>query len=320
MSRLMLIVFPNLAEKHSDRIREAAEKHGFQVLFFQKASQALPYTGDAEVILGGNPVLSQNAPNLQWFTSRFAGTDPFMAPDAFANPSAVLTSSSGAYGLTISEHVVMVILEILRRQHEYWQHLQKREWVRRLPVRSIYGSRITLLGTGDIGQYTVQRLRGFEPAQMVGVNRGGKNPGSMFDRVLKSENLDQILPETDILIISLPGTEATFHIVSEKQLKLLPDDAVVINVGRGSVVDQNALEKELRSGRLYAGLDVFEEEPVPPESSLWDCPRLIITPHVSGDLTLPYTVEKIVSQFLENLERYCAGEPLLRVVDRKAGY
>ena len=155
---------------------------------------------------------------------------------------------------------------------------------------------------------------------MVGVNRGGKNPGSMFDRVLKSENLDQILPETDILIISLPGTEATFHIVSEKQLKLLPDDAVVINVGRGSVVDQNALEKELRSGRLYAGLDVFEEEPVPPESSLWDCPRLIITPHVSGDLTLPYTVEKIVSQFLENLERYCAGEPLLRVVDRKAGY
>ena len=113
--RSMLIVFPNLLEAHADRIREAAGKHGFQCRFFQKASQAMDYVQDAEVILGGNPVLSQNAPNLRWFCSRFAGTDPFMAPDAFANPSAMLTSSSGAYGVTISEHIIMVVLEILRR-------------------------------------------------------------------------------------------------------------------------------------------------------------------------------------------------------------
>ena len=236
----MLIVFPNLAEKQADRIREAAGKHGFECRFFQKASQALPYAPDAEIILGGNPVLSQNAPKLRWFCSRFAGTDPFMVPDAFANPDAMLTSSSGAYGVTISEHIIMVVLEILRRQMEYWEHLQKREWLRRLPVRSIYGSRITLLGTGDIGQETARRLKAFGPAQITGVNRSGRNPGDLFDRVLTGESMDEILPETDILIISLPGTKDSFHIIGEKEMKLLPDDAVVINVGRGSVLDQAA--------------------------------------------------------------------------------
>ena len=148
----------------------------------------------------------------------------------------------------------------------------------------------------------------------------GLNPGGLFDRIVQRDHLDEILPETDILIISLPGTRDTFRIISEKQLKRLPDDAVIINVGRGSVIDQQALEAELRSGRLYAGLDVFEEEPVPPDSSLWTCPRLIMTSHVAGDTTLPHTVDRIVELFLTDFENYCAGRPLTQLVDREIGY
>ena len=85
-------------------------------------------------------------------------------------------------------------------------------------------------------------------------------------------------------------------------------------------LDMEALEKELRGGRLHAGLDVFETEPIPEESSLWQCPRLILTPHVAGDLSLPYTVRRIVELFLEDFENYCAGRPLIRLVDRSAGY
>jgi len=320
MARTMIVVFPGLPEEYAARIREAAEKHGFLCRFFRNTAEALPHASDAEIILGTNPALSRNAPALRWFSSLFAGTDPFMAPDAFANPSALLTSSSGAYGVTISEHLVMVILEVLRRQPEYLEHLRNREWVRRLPVRSIRGSRLTLLGTGNIGQEAARRLRGFDPAGIIGVNRSGKNPGGLFDRVLTADALDGVLPETDILVISLPGTRDAFHMISEHRLKLLPDDALVVNVGRGSVVDQAALEKELRNGRLSAALDVFEQEPVPPESTLWTCPRLVITPHIAGDLSLPYTVTRIVEQFLENLENYCAGRPLAHLVDREAGY
>ena len=108
--------------------------------------------------------------------------------------------------------------------------------------------------------------------------------------------------------------------ISEKQLQLLPDEAVIINVGRGSVIDQNALENELKKGRLYAGLDVFETEPIPSGSSLWKCPRLIITPHVAGDTTLPYTLKRIVELFLEDFENYCNGRPLASLVDRQIGY
>ena len=320
MSRSLIVVFPDLPENHTARIVSAAESHGFRCRFFNRASESLPFLEDAEVILGISPELSRHAPNLRWICTPFAGADVFMAPDAFANPSAMLSNSSGAYGVTISEHIVMVLLETLRRAPEYQEHIRRREWVRRLPVRSIHGSRITLLGTGDIGQEALRRLRSFGPERITGVNRSGKNPGNLFDRILKSDSLDQALPETDILVISLPGTRETFRLVTARHLALLPDGAVVVNVGRGSVLDQAALEKELRKGRLSAALDVFEQEPLPPESTLWDCPRLIITPHVSGDTTLPHTVDRIVDLFLEDFENYCAGKPLNRLVDRSAGY
>ena len=155
---------------------------------------------------------------------------------------------------------------------------------------------------------------------LTGINRSGHNPGALFDRIIHCEQLNQVLPETDILIISLPGTPDTFRLVSAEQLALLPDHAAIINVGRGSVIDQEALEKNLRKGRLYAGLDVFEIEPLPADDPLLNCPRLIITPHVAGDTTLPHTLNRIVDLFLEDFENYCAGRPLLRTADRRKGY
>ena len=105
-----------------------------------------------------------------------------------------------------------------------------------------------------------------------------------------------------------------------RRLSLLPDQALVVNVGRGSLIDEAALEKELRTGRLLAALDVFGREPLPAESSLWACPNLLLTPHVAGNMTLPYTRDRIVSLFLEDFENWCADRPLLRRVDMKLGY
>ena len=108
--------------------------------------------------------------------------------------------------------------------------------------------------------------------------------------------------------------------LSRESLALLPDGALLVNVGRGSLLDQQALEAELRAGRLRAALDVFEEEPLPPDASLWSCPNLLITPHTAGNMTLPYTRRRIVELFLEDFENYCAGRPLLRRVDPRRGY
>ena len=225
--------------------------------------------------------------------------DHFLSAGVLSPPKPLLSNSSGAYGVAISEHSVMVALEMLRRQTDYTEIVRRREWIRDLPVQSLRDSRITLLGTGDIGREAALRLRAFGPRCLLGVNRGGSNPRGLFDRVLPVGKLDTAL------ILSLPGTAETRGLLDARRLDLLPDQALLINVGRGSAVDLPALESRLRAGRLRAALD---------------CPNLLITPHVAGNMTLPWTRERIVALFLEDLENYCAGKPLIRQIDFRRGY
>ena len=321
MERNLVVVLPVTEAKHRERILAAAVRHGFSVQFFANGQEALPELSKAEVVLGQSAFLAQNAPKLRWLCTPSAGVDQFLGGGVFAAPDALLSNSSGAYGVTIAEHIVMVTLELMRRQMEYNGIVSRREWRRDLPIRSIHGSRIALLGTGDIGREAALRLRAFSPACLVGMNRSGRNPNGLFDRIISESELDAVLPGTDLLILSLPDTPETCGILNGKRLDLLPRDAYLVNVGRGSAIDQRALETLLRCGHLAgAALDVFEEEPLPRDSGLWDCPRLLVTPHVAGNMTLAYTVDRIIDQFLEDFENYCAGRPLAHLVDRKMGY
>lgn len=309
-----------LSQAHRAAIADAAAKHGYSVCFCEDAARALAEAEDAEILFAANPALPGVAKGLQWLCVPSAGVEPYIPRSIYANPSAKLTNSSGAYGVTIAEHIVMVTLSMMRRQRDYADAVAAREWLRGLPVRSIKGSRVTLLGTGNIGQEAARRLRAFEPRSVIGVNRTGRDPGG-FDRVLPLDGLDAVLPETDLLVMSLPGTPGTRGLMDRRRLALLPKDAYLVNVGRGSAIDQRALRELMTGGHLSgAALDVFEVEPLPPEDALWDCPRLLITPHCSGNMTLGYTVDRIVALFLEDFENYCAGKPLERLVDLQLGY
>ena len=320
MQRKMAVTGQELTAAQREAIRMAAEKHGFEIRFLESAAEDPVFLQEAEVVFGHLPETAAASTALKWICTPYAGVDQFLKPGAFANPEAILSNSSGAYGVTIAEHTVMLLLDILRRQPEYRKIVAAKEWKRDLTVRSIRGSRTTLLGTGDIGQETAIRMRAFSPANLTGVNRSGKNPGNLFDRILTGNAWETVLPETDVLIISLPGTKEAYHMVGEKQLSMLPDGAVIINVGRGSVVDQAAMVKELKSGRLFAGLDVFEQEPPAKDDPLWDLPNVLITPHTAGNMTLAHTVKRIAEMFLEDLERYCKGEQPVHLVDRNRGY
>jgi len=317
-----LVVFtPRLNDGHRAAITDAAGARGYAAVFCRDLDQALAESADAEIILSPEPALIRAAKALKWICVSYAGVEPFLSPDAYASPEAVLTNSSGAYGVTIAEHVIMVTLELMRRQLDYNRIVAERRWVRDLSIRSIRGCRATLLGTGDIGRETAARLRAFGPKTIVGVNRSGRDAGGAFDRTLPVSALDDVLSGTDLLVMSLPDTPETRGILDARRLALLPGDAFLVNVGRGSALDQAALAEQLRSGRLSgAALDVFAREPLPPEDALWDCPRLLITTHVAGNMTLDYTVDRIVEMFLEDLDNYCAGRPLAHRVDRQLGY
>ena len=320
MQRKIAVAVQELTEHQREQICAAAEKNGFEIRFVRSPANDFAFLQEAEVVFGHLPETAATSSALKWICTPYAGVDQFMNPGSFANPDAMLSNSSGAYGVTIAEHTIMLLLEILRREPEYRKIVAARKWKRDLIVRSIRGSRVTLMGTGDIGQETAVRLRAFSPADLTGVNRSGRNPGNLFDRILTGDNWESVLPETDILLISLPGTKEAFHMIGERQLALLPDGAVIINVGRGSVIDQNALVSELKKGRLYAGLDVFEQEPPTTDDPVWELDNLIITPHTAGNMTLAHTVSRIAELFLEDFDRYCAGEKPRRLIDRNRGY
>ena len=321
MKRLLLVSIEQLTGAHRASIEAAARNRGFEARFCDDLSTALSAAPDAEIIFSGKAALIEPAGKLRWLCLPSAGADAYIKPVLADRSGILLSNSSGAYGVTIAEHIVMVTLELMRRQLDYQPLVRQRGWRRDLPVRSIRDSRIVLLGTGNIGQEAAIRFRAFGPKSVTGVNRRGRPAGDMFDAIYTLEALDRVLPETDLLVMSLPGTPETRGLMDGDKLARLPEDAFIVNVGRGSAIDQRALERQLRAGRLAgAALDVFEREPLAPEDTLWDCPRLLITPHVAGNMTLRYTVDRIVQLFLEDFERYCQGQPLTRRVERTQGY
>ena len=318
--RNLIVSIQQLTKKQRAEISSRAAGYGFHTLFFDNIQDAMPLAPDTEVFFGSAPDFTKKAPALRWVCAPSAGVNQYLAPGVLPGDQVILSNSSGAYGVTISEHIVLMLLELMRQREQYREIVSRREWVRNLPVRSILGSRITMLGTGDIGQETLKKLRGFRPACIVGVNRSGQKPGGMFDRVVPVSELTEVLPETEVLIMSLPGTKESTGLLSREMLSLLPDYAIIVNVGRGNSIDEEALLSELRLGRLFAALDVFSTEPLPQDSPFWDCPNLLLTPHISGNMTLPYTVQRICELFLSDFERFFRGEKPERTVDIRRGY
>ena len=307
MSRDICIYQEFLTEAHKDRIRETARRTGFTPHFFdlEQFDEAADCLQHCEVLYAHSPELLRKAPAaLKWYCCSFAGVDPYCKDP----------------GLTIAEHVVMVTLMLLRRMPEYEEIVRRRSWSNQLSIRSIRDNEFTILGTGDIGRHVAERMRGMGAAKIVGLSRSGK-PHPAFDQVYPISALDDVLPQTKILVMALPGTAETVHILNRERIALLPADAYVINVGRGTALDQKALADALNSGKLAgAALDVMDPEPLPQDDPLWDARNLIITPHVSGNMTLGYTCDENVARFCADLENYAAGRPLAGLVDRTRGY
>jgi phosphoglycerate dehydrogenase-like enzyme len=310
-----------LTEDHRRDIDAAAREAGFAVTYYPSGKALTAHIGDYEVIFG-QPVPGdlKQAKNLKWVCTDFAGVDRFTDEALWPDEKCLLSNSSGAYGPTISEHILMVLLMLLRRYPEYQADLQDRKWTYHAPIRSINGSHIVMLGAGDIGSHAARRLKALG-ATVTGVCRSGKSSEPAFDEVLPVSRLDEALPTADALVMALPGTAATAGILSRERIKLLPRKALVINVGRGSAIDQEALVDALNAHAIAgAALDVMVPEPLPEDHPLWRCPNTILTPHISGNMSLGLTCDLAVKLFCDDLRRYGQGLPPERLVDRKLGY
>ena len=319
--RKLAVCVTFMNEKYRRQIDAAAEAAGFMVHYYDTQAALTPHIGDYEVLFGHPvPALLRQASQLKWLCSDYAGVEKYLDDAVWSRPDCLLSNASGAYGPTISEHILMVLLMLLRRMPEYQADLCQRQWTFHTPIRSIIGSHVVMLGTGDIGSHTARRLKALG-ASVTGVCRSGRSKEPAFDRVVPIQELDSVLPSADALVMALPSTPETEGVLSRERIALLPERAYVVNVGRGSAIDQNALVEALMQRKLAgAALDVMTPEPLPADDPLWDCPNTIITPHVSGNMSLGLTCDIDVDMFCADLARYAAGEPLANLVDRIRGY
>jgi phosphoglycerate dehydrogenase-like enzyme len=252
--------------------------------------------------------------DLKWVTTAGTGVDGWPLT-LLEERSLVLTNGAGVGAIPISEYVVMGLLAGLKGLPELVRAQDRREWLKRPPsLAEIHGRRALIYGYGSIGRAIAARLRPFG-VSVTGVRR---NPGDEAD-VIDATDWEARLPETDLLILSVPLTTATKALVGKAQLAALPQGAWVANIARGGLIDEGALVEALKSGHLGgAYLDVTEPEPLPPESELWSLPNVVLTPHSSW--ATEHLMERGAEIFLDNFDRYRRGAALRNVVDLHAGY
>ena len=274
----------------------------------------------ADVVLGNAPVsmIRQNK-HIEWFQSNSAGPDAYLKPGVLPE-NCMVTNATGAYGLAISEWMLAMWLGIQKDMFLYRDRQNQRQWAPiDRPVRGITGARVLCVGMGDIGSNFARRAH-MLGAEVVGVRRTVHPDTPCPDyclRVVAQSQLDEELPEADLIALSLPGTPETNKLFNAERFTRCKDGAILINVGRGTTVDSDALVEALRSGKIFgAGLDVTDPEPLPADHPLWGEPGAIITPHNSGKFSLPKTLDNIVDIFIHNLKRYAEGLPLDNQVNR----
>ena len=287
---------------------------------FASRSDAQSLMEQAEVIIGNlSPEKISKLRNLKWMQLFSAGANGYTDNGGFPT-QAVLTNATGAYGLAISEHMLGMLLMLQKKLHLYRDNQPQGLWKSEGNITAVEESRTLVIGLGDIGGDFAKKMKALG-SYTVGVKRHASAKPDYLDELHLSDALDKLLPEADIVALSLPETDETKQMLDRKRIGLLKNSAYVLNVGRGSAIDTEALSDALDQNKLAgAGLDVTDPEPLPADHRLWKMKNALITPHVSGGFHLKSTQNRIASITIENMKRYIKGESLINQVDFNTGY
>jgi phosphoglycerate dehydrogenase-like enzyme len=286
---------------------------------------------EVEILIAGwAPADLSRVPRLRWLQVPSAGVD-HLAADPPWRQGLLVTNAKGVYAVPIAEYVTGMVLRVNQPATTWSADQAAHRWPDGTPalVSMVRGRTAVVAGYGSIGREVARQLstlgmrilavkhrpddRGDSAYRVPGT---GDPDGSIPERIVDDEAFAEVAREADVLVVTMPLTDASRGIVGRDVLAALPPRAWLINISRGPLVDEPALLEALRAGRIAgAVLDVFAEEPLPPDSPWWDAPNVIVTPHASGH-TLRFFDELLV----ENVRRYLAGEPLLNRIDAERGY
>lgn len=315
----VIVLFPT---NDSFKVELAKVLNNYEIVFNESQDTSkidISIARDTLIIFGNPPQdFIKLCPRLKWIQLQSAGTDGFVNGEVGSD--VLLTCATGGYGHGVSEHMVGMTFEIVKKLHLYRDEQNKCQWQGRGQVKSILGSVVLVIGLGDIGCEYAWRMKALG-AHVIGVRRTTQPKPDCVEEVFLTDKLDSLLPRADIVALILPGIASTAGIIGRPQLAAMKEGAVLINAGRGSAVDTDALCDALESGHLGgAGLDVTVPEPLPANHRLWKLENAVITPHVSGGRNMPETGEHIMKLNLENAVRFMKGQTLASLVDIQTGY
>ena len=319
----ILVMFPwddtareNLLTAVGDRARCIFRDPDWTVEGYRQA------LGSANIIIGEPKNRDfQFCKNLELMQSPSSGVNYYVQGGAFPK-NAILCSMTGCYGSLIAEHILSLVLALCRRLPEYRDQQNAGLWQLRRYDKQLTDATVLILGAGDIGT-TVARWMRPMVGKIIGMRRVKRAFPDCFDAMITMAELDDTLGQADIVIGVLPHTPETVHLLNEQRLRTMKPDAVLVNAGRGSLIDQEALQRVLSEGHLWgAALDVTTPEPLPPEHTMWHQERLLITPHAAGNsFAVGSPMHRRLWQAMtENVCRYLRGEKLRYVADFATGY
>ncbi len=260
----------------------------------------------------------KRAPNVKWVQSMAAGADTFLDKD-WVNSPVILTNVSGIHAVPISEYVIGVMIMFAKQIPHCYQLRQEKKWSRFKPM-VLRGKIVGIVGLGHIGREVARLAKCFGMKVMATRRSATEDSRARYvDNLVPPQRLPELLSKSDFIALTLPSTRETTHIIGEKELRLMKPTSYLINIGRGNAIDEPALVRALEEHWIAgAGLDVFAQEPLPPDSKLWNLPNVIFSPHISGNME-DYS-KRATDVFLGNLVRFMEGKRLLHVVDKKRGY
>ena len=280
---------------------------------YARSSTVTPEQLAAATVIFGWPRAEsmKQAVSLKWFQTMWAGTEEYAG---FLPEGILFTSSSGSNSRSVAEHMLTGLMAVCRRLPAYLDSQRAHVWKDEGPMKTVLGGTVLVLGAGNVGSTFAGLCQGLG-AKTIGLKRSVTGPVAGFDEVRPMDELDALLPQADVVALTLPHSPQTAGLMNTDRIARMKDDAILISAGRGSVLDQDALVRAMTAGKLWgAALDVTDPEPLPENSPLWDVPNLLLTPHVAGGLRLEITRRKCVEMAQENLRQYLAGEPLKNLV------
>lgn len=274
---------------------------------------------DVEIVLGNIDFnLLKDMPNLKFLQISNAGSDLYAKREEIRN-KVILANSTGCYSDSISEWIIGMIMYFYKNLNVIIPNQTKHLFINPGETKSVYGSKVLIVGAGSIGMYTARKLDALG-AKVWGIKKTAFIKPDYLKGLYTNEKLEEIISDFDIVIMAMPASKDTYHYMNEKRLRMLKQDALLINVGRGTCIDEEALIRVLEEKKIFAALDVFENEPLDKDSKLWDLKNCLITPHSTGNETNEHTRELLTKLALENLDNYLNSRPIKNLVDFETGY